>query len=163
MRVFLEALLLIILILVFGYLFFYYADILFAPATKQNPENKVCFNPSEGENCFFVELVKTNTEREKGLMNRKELDKNKGMLFVFDKEAIYPFWMKNTFISLDIIWIDANGKVVFINENTKPCKGLFCPAINPLAKAKYVLEINAGISKEFNIKTGDLVEISPSL
>jgi hypothetical protein len=110
--------------------------------------------------CFSVELAKTDAEREKGLMNRTELDKNKGMLFIFDKEGIYPFWMKNTLIPLDMIWIDGSGKVVFIAQNVQPCKTLICPVTVPSASAKYVLEINAGISKEFGIKTGDEVKLN---
>ena len=77
---YLEVFLLIILVVLFGYLFFYYADILFAPITKQNSVNKVCF----GRECFAVELAKTISEQERGLMNRTELDKNKGMFFIFN-------------------------------------------------------------------------------
>ena len=92
-------------------------------------------------------------------MYRTELDKDKGMLFIFDKEGIYPFWMKNTLIPLDMIWIDSSNKVVFISQNVQPCKSLICPVIIPSASAKYVLEINAGICEELGLKIGDEVEI----
>jgi hypothetical protein len=160
MKLFLEILLLIILVFCFGYLFFYYADILFAPGTKQNAESKVCFTLPTGENCFFVELAKTNAERKKGLMNVKQLNENKGMFFIFEREGIYHFWMKNTLIPLDIIWIDSDNKIVFIKESAQPCKSLVCPNINPEAKAKYVLEINGGQAKAIGLKIGDNVSVT---
>lgn len=156
MKIMIGILLLVIAIIVLVYLFFNSAQILIAPATQQNPLNSVCLD----ENCFFVELAKTPSEQEKGLMNRSDLGKDKGMLFIFNKEGIYPFWMKNTLISLDIIWIDGNGKVVFISQNVQPCKSLFCLNINPTAKAKYVLEINGGASKNIGLNVGDELEIN---
>ena len=68
--------------------------------------------------------------------------------------------MKNTLISLDIIWIDENKKIVFISQNNQPCLEDNCPAINPGVKAKYVLEINAGIAEELGIKIGEAMEFS---
>ena len=106
-----------------------------------------------------MELAKTEAEREKGLMNRTSLDSNKGMLFIFDKEDIYSFWMKNTLIPLDMIWINQNNKVVFISKNAQPCKTLICPVITPTVNAKYVLETNAGLSGKFGFKPGDAVDI----
>lgn len=143
MKPYIETLLFATIIVCVGYLFFH-------------PENKVCFN----QNCFSVELAKTEAEREKGLMNRKQLDKNSGMLFIFNKEGIYPFWMKDTLIPLDMIWIDGNSVVVFIAKNVQPCKSLICPIMNPKIGAKYVLEVNAGISKELGIKVGDTAKLS---
>jgi len=138
------------------YLFFYNAEILLSPTTNQNSQNQVCF----GSHCFFVELAKTNAEKEKGLMSRTQLGKNNGMLFIFDKEDVYPFWMKDTLIPLDIIWIDSNYRVVFIGQNTQPCKTFICPLINPLVKAKYVLEINAGLCEELGLKIGDKFKLN---
>jgi len=155
MKITLEVLLLLIMVILFGYILIYSADILLSPTTQQSANNQVCF----GSNCFSVELAKTNAEREKGLMNRSELDQNKGMLFIFNKEDIYPFWMKDTLIPLDMIWIDQNNKVVFVAQNVQPCKSLVCPVTFPAAKAKYVLEINAGLSNKSGIKIGDLAKI----
>lgn len=159
MNIYFEILLLIIFVVALGYLFFYSADILLSPNTPQSPENQVCFST----NCFSVELAKTNAEREKGLMNRKELDKNKGMLFIFGNEGVYPFWMENTLIPLDMIWIGQNQEVVFAAQNVQPCKTFICPITNPGVKAKYVLEINAGLVQKLNIKIGELVQVSPGL
>ena len=153
---FLEILLLIVAVVILVCLFFYYAQISLSPNSQQYSSGSVCIM----ENCFQVELAKTEAQREKGLMYEKELDKDRGMLFIFDKEGIYPFWMKNTLISLDMLWIDNSNKVVFINQNTEPCKSLFCPSVVPLVKANYVLEINAGISKNLGIKIGDIIELN---
>ena len=123
---------------------------------NQNLSNSVCVKG----NCFSVELATTDAQREKGLMFRTELDKNKGMIFIFDSDGIYPFWMKNTLIPLDIIWIGSNNKIIFIGKNIQPCKTAICQVITPSASAKYVLEINAGISKEISLEIGDDMTIN---
>ncbi len=155
MKAFLEIFLLVIVAIVLGVLFIYFTDTLWAPSTIQSPENKVCFS----SRCFFVQLAKTNAEREKGLMNVTKLDKDSGMLFIFDKAGVYPFWMKNTLIPLDMIWINEKNEVVFIGQNVQPCKNFICPVVNPKVSAKYVLEINAGISNEMGLKFGDKIEL----
>jgi len=116
-----------------------------------NKENKVCFR----QDCFFVEMATTPEEWSRGLMNRENLDENRGMLFIFDQEGIYSFWMKNTLIPLDIIWLNQNKEVVFIEKNAQPCKKEICESINPGQKAKYVLEINKGLVDKMGLKTGD--------
>ena len=153
---FIELALIVIAVVILVYLAIHFARILLAPPTQQNSFNSVCFK----ENCFFVELAKSSAEQEKGLMNRTELAQNKGMLFIFDKEGMYPFWMKNTLIPLDMIWIDDARKVVFIAQNVQPCKTLICPTTSPSAKAKYVLEVNAGICQKIGLQAGDEVKIS---
>jgi len=116
---------------------------------------KVCF---EG-NCFNVDVSTTPEERSRGLMFKESLDINQGMLFVFDKNDIYPFWMKNTLISLDIIWINKEKEIVFIKETASPCEEKFCTTINPSVVAKYVLEINGGLSGKIGIQVGDKISI----
>ena len=92
----------------------------------------------------------------RGLMFREKMDADKGMLFIFEKEGEYPFWMKNTLIPLDIIWINEDKEVVFISENAQPCNEEYsCSSINPGNNAKYVLEINGGISEKIGLKIGD--------
>lgn len=118
-------------------------------------KGSVCLN----NYCFQVEIAKSPIELARGLMFRKSLNENKGMLFVFEKEGNYPFWMKNTSISLDIIWINADNKIVFISENNLPCGNNSCSSINPNQNAKYVLEINAGLSEKLELKTGDAIVI----
>ncbi|SRR3990167_3764809 len=121
---------------------------------KKQPEKKwgrACFK----ENCFDVQLAQNGIERAKGLMSQKSLGQNEGMLFLFDKEAKYSFWMKNTLIPLDIIWINKDNRVVFISENNQPCKWYHCFSINPTAEAKYVLEINSRMVEKISLKIGD--------
>lgn len=154
MKMWIQLILLLIIVLIVSYLIFYFSKNAFAPDSPYSL-GTVCVK----DNCFKVEIAKTEKQREEGLMERKSLDKDKGMLFIFDKESIYPFWMKNTFISLDIIWIDNSYKVVDIKENNKPCNNIFCSSIYPSSKAKYVLEINAGLCSELGIKKGDFLDM----
>jgi len=124
---------------------------------KNKKENRVCF----GKNCLEVELATTAAETSRGLMFKKSLAPNKGMLFVFRKEGNYPFWMKNTLIPLDIIWINENKKVVFISGNTQPCQEESpCFLINPGKNAKYVLEINGGLAEKIGLTVGDKMNFS---
>jgi len=136
MRTPLKVLIFIISAAIFEFLFF-----------GQEADNLVCF----GMHCFSVEIADTNAKRERGLMFRASLEKNKGMLFVFEKEGDYPFWMKNTLIPLDIIWMDQSGQIVYASKNLQPCGGTDCPATDPEVNAKYVLEINAGLMDELGL------------
>jgi hypothetical protein len=110
---------------------------------------------------FAVELATTNEERQKWLMFRESLDENKWMLFIFDKEWYYSFWMKNTLIPLDMIWItDASweSKVVDV-QTAQPCEVENCPSFRPAWNALYVLEINAWLAKKYDIKVWDTLYI----
>lgn len=109
-------------------------------------------------NCFSVEIADDPSEREIGLMERDSLDEESGMLFVFEQEGVYKFWMKNTLIPLDMIWIDGNNKIVFIKENAEPCKTDMCETFGPNGKAKCVLEINGGLAEKMKLKIGDAAE-----
>ena len=115
---------------------------------------KVCINNS----CYIVELAKTPDEHARGLMYKRTLDKNSGMLFVFPEEKEYSFWMKNTFISLDIIWINKDKAIVHIRDNALSCISDPCEYYIPNAEALYVLEISAGESGKFLFEEGDKVE-----
>jgi uncharacterized membrane protein (UPF0127 family) len=126
----------------------------FAVFNKKEKLTEVCFK----NNCFHVKVASTPSERERGLMFVESMKRDKGMLFVFEKQGNYFFWMKNTLIPLDIIWIDGDKKVVFIKENAQPCSGEeFCPSINPGVNALYVLELNAGMAQEIGLKLGDTI------
>jgi uncharacterized membrane protein (UPF0127 family) len=106
-------------------------------------------------NAFNVELATTREERSEGLMFREDLPEEEGMLFIFDAEEVYSFWMMNTYIPLDIIWMDAGREIVYIERDAQPC-GEICTPIDPNTKAKYVLEINGGLSDEMGIKEGNV-------
>lgn len=108
---------------------------------------------------FNITLAKTPQEKMKGLSNKKSLSKNDGMLFIFEKKGKYSFWMKDTFIPLDIIYID-NNKIVDIFKNLPPQAGKTgtLPVYTPKNDASYVLEINGGLSEKNKFKVGDIVK-----
>lgn len=106
---------------------------------------------------FKVEKAETLAEKTLGLMYRQSLKKDRGMLFVYPQEQYASFWMKNTYIPLDIIWIDANKKIVDISKDAQPCTTEDCPSYATDNKIQYVLEINAGLSEEYGFKKGDQV------
>ncbi len=101
---------------------------------------------------IYVEVADTSEDRKQGLMNRKNLKKNHGMLFIFETTAPHRFWMKNTPLSLDIIWLSEALKIVHIYKNAVPNS---TKIITPPVKARYVLEINAGLSEEWGLRVGD--------
>lgn len=105
-----------------------------------------------------VEIANTYESRARGLMFRDPLPENHGMLFVFDTQGNYPFWMMNMKINLDIIWMDSKGEVVYVARNVPPC-GVPCTTIDPKADAKYVLEVNAGFADRYRIDKGSVIHI----
>jgi uncharacterized membrane protein (UPF0127 family) len=107
---------------------------------------------------FSVKVAKTDKEKQLGLSTTKKLDKNKGMLFLFDNADYYAFWMKNMKFPLDIIYI-SGGKVVYVVHNAPTPTGSSLPIYQPTQKADKVLEINSGLSNTYNIKTGTQVKI----
>ncbi len=119
------------------------------------PSSSVCYK----ENCFEVELSLTAEQHASGLSNRDNLLASRGMLFVFESEGEYPFWMKDMKFPLDIVWISANGTVVFIQKNALPCDASMCVSINPGKNAKYVLELNANKTSEIQLSVSDKLDI----
>ena len=107
-----------------------------------------------GVQVFSVEIATTEQEKETGLMYRKELADGKGMLFDFSPEQQVSMWMKNTYISLDMIFIRADGRILRIAENTEPLSTKIIPS-GGLAKG--VLEVIAGTAQKYGIKPGDRV------
>ncbi len=114
-------------------------------------QGNVCFKSE----CFAVEIASNQEQRERGLMFREHLDQGNGMLFVFESEGDYPFWMKNTKIPLDMIWMNQNKYIVYITKNAQPCIKDPCQQINPGKNALYVLEVNAGTADSLGMKEGD--------
>lgn len=99
-----------------------------------------------------IEIADDDYQRETGLMYRTTLEKNDGMLFIFEEEQPRGFYMKNTNIPLDLIFLNADNKIVNIKKNAKPQS---TKTIESEVPAQYVLEINAGLSEEWNLQTGD--------
>jgi len=103
---------------------------------------------------YSVEVARTPEETSQGLMYRESLPPRTGMIFLFTDSAPHNFWMKNTMIPLDIIWIDASGKVIFVSANTPPCNSDPCPTYGPKAPAPVVLEIAGGLAEKEGVKAG---------
>lgn len=103
-----------------------------------------------------VEVVSSDFDRMKGLGNRKELAKDTGMLFIFDSEDIHGIWMRDMQFPIDILWLDKNMQVIAMKENVS--QWTYPLMFYPNKPAKYVLEINAGAAKRYDIKVGDVVE-----
>jgi uncharacterized protein len=107
-----------------------------------------------GVHAFSVELATNTAEREVGLMFRKELPEGHGMLFDFQTEQQVQFWMHNTYIPLDMIFIAADGHIVHVAENAKPMSDDLIPSVHPV---RAVLEVIAGTARKFSIAPGDRV------
>jgi uncharacterized protein len=107
-----------------------------------------------------AEIVDTPTAIERGLMFRESLSPNEGMLFVFERSGFYPFWMKNTLISLDIIWLDEEWRIVSIAASVPPCRADPCPTYPPGGTARYVVEVNAGFTRRHGVARGDRVAVA---
>ena len=107
-----------------------------------------------GVHVFEVELAVNDAQRAQGLMDRKELPDGKGMLFDFQREQDIVFWMKNTYIPLDMIFIRANGRIHRIAENTTPLSLQTVPSGGPV---RGVLEVIGGTAKKLGIAPGDKV------
>lgn len=102
-----------------------------------------------------VEIADSAEEREKGLMGRDKLEEGKAMLFVFQDEAPRTFWMKNTLISLDVIFFNGRKEVTETVQFMKPCKETQCPSYRGNLPAMYALEVSAGFVQEKGVKAGD--------
>jgi uncharacterized membrane protein (UPF0127 family) len=108
-----------------------------------------------GVRPFTVELATNDAERERGLMFRKELPEGRGMLFDFQHEQPVAFWMHNTYIPLDMIFIRGDGRILSIAENTKPLSDALVPSGGPV---RAVLEVIGGTARKLGIAPGDRVE-----
>ena len=102
-----------------------------------------------------VEIARTPEERQRGLMYRKHLAPNQGMLFLFEKTDHLSFWMRNTYIPLDMVFIEPGMRVLGIVENTTPLSDKSCRVPG---ESQYVLEVNAGFSRAHGLKRGDKVQ-----
>jgi hypothetical protein len=107
-----------------------------------------------GVHAFTVELADNDAEREKGLMFRKELPEGRGMLFDFHADAPVSFWMENTYIPLDMIFIRGDGSILRIAENTEPLSTKIIPSGGPV---RAVLEVIGGTARKMGIAPGDKV------
>jgi uncharacterized membrane protein (UPF0127 family) len=114
----------------------------------------VSIESAKGEVSFQVEIAANPEKREVGLMYRRELPPNRGMLFIFPAEKVNSFWMKNTPIPLDMIFISRERKIVGIVHDTVPFS---LDGRSVTVPSQYVLEINGGLSRRYGFKAGDAV------
>lgn len=113
---------------------------------------------------YTVELADTDEKRARGLMFRDSMPEDAGMLFVHDREEPQAYWMKNTRIALDILYFDAQRKLVSQQRDVPPCSaGNACPPYPSRAPALYVLELNAGQAAKLGLQDGMELRLSPAL
>ncbi|MBI2546034.1 DUF192 domain-containing protein [Candidatus Woesearchaeota archaeon] len=127
-------------------------------AKEPNDRKEVSINTENGLVLITAEIADTDKERAQGLMFRESLPENQGMLFIFDDEADRVFWMKNTLIPLDMIFISKDLEVVDI-QHAAPCTADPCTLYNSTKPAKYVLEVNANYTIKNSISIGTKVKI----
>ena len=119
-------------------------------------EGDLSFTAPNGDSIarLEIEIADADQKRQTGLMFRDKMGENQGMLFIFDKEEPQAFWMHNTVLSLDIIYVNSKMEIVHIVKNAKPFDDKSLPSIKP---AQYVVEVNAGYCDKIGIKDGDKI------
>jgi uncharacterized protein len=124
-----------------------------SPASVPGDAPQVVLESGGRSHAVKVEVADDDRKREIGLMFRRELDPDRGMLFVFPEEGEYAFWMKNTLIPLDMIFIDGGGRVVGVVSRAVPL------SLGPRSagRCRYVLEVVGGWAEERGVKAGDRV------
>ena len=125
-----------------------------APAPAGELENLTLVT-SSGEHAFKVEVMRTDEQRARGLMFRRHMPADRGMLFDFKTEQRVMMWMRNTYIPLDMVFITRAGVVVNVAEDTEPMSERTIPSAGP---AYAVLEVNAGVARRIGLKAGDQVK-----
>jgi uncharacterized protein len=128
-------------------------------AARAAAEQTLEIASKSGVHVFSVEVVDNDADRAKGLMYRKELPEGRGMLFDFHRDQEVSFWMQNTYIPLDMIFIRGDGQILRIEENTTPLSTRMIPSRGPV---RAVLEVIGGTSRKLGIAPGDRVA-SPAL
>jgi len=119
-------------------------------------QGELTLTKSDGNSIVSIdiEIAGDDAKREVGLMGRSLMEQRQGMLFIFDEEFFASFWMRNTILSLDMIFINKQGKIVTIHKNTKPFSD---DSYSATAMTLFVLEVNAGFTDKYGIKEGDIV------
>jgi uncharacterized membrane protein (UPF0127 family) len=108
--------------------------------------------------AITAEIAATDEERQLGLMHRKKINPDQGMLLVFEQENLYSIWMKNMNIPLDIVWLNGEKRIVHIERDVPPCKEDPCPTYTSRLPAMYVLELKTGSVNEHSLKMFDRIE-----
>ena len=129
-------------------------SLIFIVSCGSNDYDKACFDGK----CIELEAMRTLDEKQKGLMFREFLEENKGLLFLYEEEGERDFWMKNVKLPIDIIWLDKENKIIYIEHDVPPCQEDPCPIYSLNKKAMNVIEVNSGFTSENNINVGDEVK-----
>jgi uncharacterized protein len=124
------------------------------PSVRGAEQQTLEIASKSGVHVFSVELATNDEERSRGLMFRRSVPEGTGMLFDFKRDQDVSFWMKNTYVSLDMIFIRGDGRILRIAENTVPESERLVPSGGPV---RAVLEVVAGTAKKFGIQPGDRV------
>ncbi|MBI3413161.1 MAG: DUF192 domain-containing protein [Candidatus Aenigmarchaeota archaeon] len=123
---------------------------------KPTDEKIIYFSSGVSNTTLLVKIADTEESRNKGLMFVEKLGRNEGMLFVFSDERQRAFWMKDTLVHLDMIFVASNGTVVGVVENAEPCRQELCRTYSVNALSQYVVEVNAGFARKNNISPGSV-------
>ncbi|MEM0148032.1 MAG: DUF192 domain-containing protein [Candidatus Micrarchaeaceae archaeon] len=107
-----------------------------------------------GRKSIQAIIADTWVKRMLGLMYFENLPINTCMLFIFGNESLHEIWMHGMLFSIDVLWIDSNMKIIDIQENLPPCKGINCKIYKPCKPSKYIIELEAGYIKKNKIKKG---------
>lgn len=126
-----------------------------APFTKEGELAFISRGSSDTLATIDIEIADNNQKRARGLMYRHTLPENGGMLFIHDHEEVQGFWMKNTYIPLDILFVNKEKEIVTIHMNTTPMKEWSYASSEP---ALYVVEVNAGFTSRYSVNIGDSIE-----
>jgi uncharacterized membrane protein (UPF0127 family) len=122
-----------------------------------DPLQTLTISTQTGDHTFSVEIAATPGTRERGLMDRHFMPMDRGMLFEFERDGPVAFWMKNTYIPLDMVFIARNGAVTRVVDRAEPLSETPIPSGGPCAA---VLELNGGVAAEIGLRTGDIVRHS---
>jgi uncharacterized membrane protein (UPF0127 family) len=123
-----------------------------SPAAVETALEALEIVTASGSHQFSVEVMRDDSQRARGLMYRRSMPQDRGMLFDFKREEPVSMWMKNTYLSLDMVFVDRSGRVINVAENTEPLSERIIPSGAP---AYAVLELNAGSARRIGLKAGD--------
>jgi uncharacterized membrane protein (UPF0127 family) len=104
-----------------------------------------------------VEVMVSDEDRAMGLMFRPSLPEDRGLIFAFGSSEFHGFWMKNCRFPIDMVWLDETKQVVHVAEAVPPCKADPCPVYEPLRRARYVIELNAGQARREKAVVGSTI------
>ena len=129
-----------------------------ATQAQEGPQRLPTITLSANIHNIKAEVAQSPQEHQIGLMNRTSMPANEGMLFIFEQPRQQCFWMKNTYIALDILYFDAEKRLVSAQLDVPPCgEQIRCPFYPSAGPARYVLELSAGQSKNLGLKPGDIL------